>query len=102
MKKKEFHWNVFVWDVNKDEIESHDVGRRFMTEYKSLKKKERENLDISAFLDRTAKYYFRAKCEYEMICCGWPKFKNEHKLDVYEQLKANWDNFVTAFETAIS
>ena len=96
-KKNEFHWNVMVWDINKDALVSYDVGPHFTCEYKALKKKERDNLNISKFLDDIARYNFWAKCEYEMICTSWPKFKNEHKLDVYEQLKINWDNFVGAF-----
>lgn len=97
-KKNEFHWNVMLWDFNEDELVSYDVGPCFTYEYKALKKKERDNLDVADFLDNMARYHFWAKCEYEIICTGWPKSKNEHKLDVYEQLKTNWDNFVNAFK----
>lgn len=100
-RRNEFHWNVMVWNVNRDELDSYDVGPCFVREYKELKKKERVGLDVDKFLDRTARYYFWAKCEYEMVCAGWPKFKNERKFDVYEQLKVNWDNFVDAFARSV-
>lgn len=101
-RKYDFHWNVLSWDMNKDELVPYDVGSTFINEFKSLSKKERDSVNVEEFLDSNARYHFWAKCEYEMVCTGWPKSKNEHKLDVYEQLKANWDNFVKTFKMAIS
>lgn len=50
--------------------------------------------DVVAFkLDRLCAYYFWSKCEHEVVVSGWPNGKNERKIDVYEQLKANWGVF---------
>lgn len=38
-------------------------------------------------------YYFWSKCEYEVIVTGWPDTKTERKIDIYQQLDANWDVF---------
>lgn len=38
-------------------------------------------------------YYFWAKCEWEVVVSGWPNEKVSRKIDIYEQLLANWDIF---------
>lgn len=38
-------------------------------------------------------YYFWSKCEYEVVIQGWPNKDTEKKIDVYEQLEANWNIF---------
>lgn len=49
---------------------------------------------IEMRLDRLCMYYFWAKCEYEVIVSAWPPREgSEEKIDIYDQLKANWDIF---------
>lgn len=38
-------------------------------------------------------YYFWSKCEYEILVKQWVGKEAETKLDVFEQLNANWDSF---------
>lgn len=38
-------------------------------------------------------YYFWSKCEYEVVVTGWPDTKTEKKIDIYQQLEANWEIF---------
>lgn len=38
-------------------------------------------------------YYFWSHCEYEVVIQGWPNKDTEKKIDVYEQLEANWNIF---------
>ena len=38
-------------------------------------------------------YYFWSKCEYEVIVTGWPDTKTERKIDIYQQIAANWEIF---------
>jgi hypothetical protein len=50
-------------------------------------------------LRRKCMYFFWSKCEYEVIVTGWPDTKTEKKIDIYQQLDANWDIFKnTVFE----
>ncbi len=44
-------------------------------------------------LDAECRYYFWSKCEHECIVKAWPETDSEYKLDVYEQLRSNWDVF---------
>lgn len=49
---------------------------------------------IETRLDRLCMYYFWSKCEYEVIVSAWPpRDGSEEKIDIYDQLKANWDIF---------
>lgn len=101
MKKKntDIKWNVWIWDFNHDSLEAYDVMPRFVSEYNRLKPKDRPDTleDTSKWLKSEARYNFWAKCEYEMIIHGWPEQKNDSKVDVYDQLKMNWDVFVEYF-----
>lgn len=38
-------------------------------------------------------YYFWSKCEYEVMVTGWPDTNTERKIDIYQQLDANWELF---------
>ena len=49
---------------------------------------------IEMRLERLCMYYFWSKCEYEVIVSAWPPREgSEEKIDIYDQLKANWDIF---------
>lgn len=118
MKKKELKkFFVLNWNFNQDKIERYDVlpylRRCYEERVKQWKKdlkskrfqtriangwvdleyhKAPENWDeFKTFLDSVSRYQFWARCEYEMICHGWPVKKNTHKLDIYEQIKMNLD-----------
>jgi hypothetical protein len=43
------------------------------------------------FITNSSQYQFWSRCEYEIICHGWPAQKKEHKLDVHEQIMMNID-----------
>lgn len=60
--------------------------------------KFRDNLTcIDDFLEekfkRECMYYFWSKCEYEVVIQSWPSKDIEKKIDVYDQLEANWNIF---------
>ena len=78
---------VLTWNFNSDRLVHYDVLPYFRRNcakcdnYKSFKGE----------VERTSRYKFWARCEYEMICSGWPVQKNEYKLDVHEQVMMNID-----------
>ena len=47
--------------------------------------------DFKNFVKIKSQYQFWGRCEYEMICHGWPVRKNTYKLDVHEQIMMNLD-----------
>jgi len=98
-KKENLEWNVLMWDFNQDALITVDIVPFFKNCLKSVKKNDRPKTkeEFNEFIKKEAKYYFWAKCEYEMIIHGWPKQKNNEKVDVYNQLVLNWDVFIDNF-----
>ena len=100
-------FNVLLWDFNRDELEYYDVLPYLRDRYEERKKRSKKvgkNKEVSKFwkvpetLDEFKEFVkdesmhqFWARCEYEMICHGWPVRKNDHKLDVHEQIMMNLD-----------
>lgn len=114
MKKQFF---VLVWDANTDSLKHYDVlpylrevykrrkevwkTTRKSKEFQKTLKEDPLNLkyykipktynEFMEFVDSESHYMFRARCEWEMICHGWPIQKQDYKLNVYEQIKMNLD-----------
>lgn len=64
-------------------------------EYKKCKSlDELIEYSLEERLDKMCMYYFWSKCEYEVIVSAWPpRDGSEEKIDIYAQLRANWDIF---------
>lgn len=99
-------FNVLRWDFNTDSIECYDVIPYLMERYEERKKrsKRKKNGEINKynfvpktveefkdFIESESRYMYWSRCEYEMICHGWPVQKNEYKIDVHEQIMMNID-----------
>ena len=103
-------FNVLLWDFNSDGLEHYDVIPYFVDRYnervkrykKASKRKDfdpnneylkvPETLeDFKKFIKDESRYQFWSRCQYEMICHGWPVQKNDYKLDVHEQIMMNID-----------
>ena len=103
-------FNVLTWDFNSDSLEYYDVIPYLRNSYKERVKRfkkasKRKDFDpnnewykvpetledFKKFIKNESMHQFWARCEYEMICHGWPVKKNAHKLDVYEQIMMNID-----------
>lgn len=117
MSKELKKFYVLNWDSFKDTVSHYDVLPYFRDAYKNRveswkraqkskrfqKNVESLQVDISyykapetrdefkKFILDESRYMFWAKCEYEMICHGWPVEKKDYKLDVHEQVKMNID-----------
>lgn len=109
MKPKVF--NVLLWDFNSDSLTYYDVLPYFRDCYKhrknrkpgkgnSLTKSPEFNdyfnvpktlEEFKKFVQQESLYQFWSRCQYEMICHGWPVQKKDHKLDVHEQIMMNID-----------
>ena len=96
-------WKVFFGDFNSGKIEEYNVFDHFsfLEDCKKNYKKNKEDKEkFEEQLKRDAMYYFWSKCEWEIILSHWPPNKNssdkfkDRKIDVYDQLKLNWDSFV--------
>ena len=91
---------LYAYKIGFDEIQLE--LRKFFQEKLtwSIEFKRCKNMDelieytVEKQLDRQCMYYFWAKCEYEVIVSAWPpKDGSDRKIDIYTQLKENWDIF---------
>lgn len=86
-------------ELNGDDEAFKKIVNSLLWDEKKRNKKYTPDELIEMELRRKCMYYFWAKCEYEVIVTGWPDTKTEKKIDIYEQLDANWETFKTmAFE----
>lgn len=89
-------FNVMLWDFNLDTIVPYDVMPYFLDCYKEKKKRKSQPTpetfdDFKKLVESESRYRFWARCEYEMICHGWPKRKNDLKIDIHQQVMMNID-----------
>ena len=91
-------WYVYYHSWNEDKIEPFNVFDHgsFLED---CKKNAKKNIhDYDAFceqLRRDAMYYYWSKCEWEIIIAPWIPRKEDIdiKIDVYDQLRLNWEAF---------
>lgn len=77
--------NVFDYVFIKEELD------------KIAKRKPEKRPDFNTFnkeINSLMIYHFWGRCEYEFIISSWPSGRWETKVDVYEQIKLNWDLFI--------
>lgn len=119
-----FKWNVYLYNINKREIVSYNVFNHssFFNEIINLPTYNRKKFEDQ--LRRIMQYYFWSKSEMEIVLTSWPPYIDPqeydritkeinnrraenrefrvcnvsptvfHKIDVYDQLMMNWDQFV--------
>lgn len=89
-------WNVWRDELNTNKIQpfnvfNHCSFRRAVLDIfnKCLRMDEFEEM-----IDKEAMYYFWCKSEYEVMIGGLFERGQKTKIDVYSQLKLNWDRFI--------
>ena len=89
-------WKVFVEDYNHGKIVEYDImGEYLSDEIKGIIKKVESYEEFKERLNSILMYHFWSKCEWEVIITGWPPSERveERKVDVYEQIKLNFEVF---------
>lgn len=89
-------WYVYYHDVNAKEIKVLNIfnHRAFKT---AVWKHLQECTDRSDFSEQVRGelfYYFGCKCEYEVLICSWCGDYADSKVDIYSQVRLNFDVFV--------
>lgn len=94
---RKLHWNVLAEDFNTHEIVSYDIFSHysFVSDLKKALKKAKDEEELLEMVKSDLRYYFWAKCEHEIVVDGlFDKDGSEkRKIDVYEQVMLNWDQF---------
>lgn len=132
MKNNPLVWMVKEYDFNASKIVDENILKYSLELIKKLKKKSKDKVEFSEFLDREMMWRYWSKCEHELIISvddnqcvylkpfigneqvylnvtsdksfDWLNFANLHikrqiflseaKIDVYDQLKYRWEEFV--------
>lgn len=97
MNKIELTWNVIRYNFNQNQISHFNVFDHVSFKEDILKKFKKHYSDKEKFIEElrsSAMYYFWCKSEYEIIISPWLGSKDvERKIDIYYQLRLNWDVF---------
>lgn len=89
-------WYTYIYDFNAKEIKPYNVFTHvaYLRKILELYLESTSWEDFKKEVDRWTQYYFWSKCEYELILSSWPNKEEEIKIDIYDQLKLNWDKFI--------
>lgn len=90
-------WNVFYYDSRTKEIKISNVFNhsKYKKEVEELLQQCTSLEDFSDELKNITAYYFWSKCEWETVIHPWVgDEKAAKKVDVFWQLKNNWDRFI--------
>ena len=88
-------WNVFCSDFSTGEIKPHNVlhGRENLIQ--ELKTKSASREEFEKMLRSEMIYHYWSKAEWEVVISPWcARGNKETKIDIFDQLKLNWDRFV--------
>lgn len=85
-----------VIKVNNGRFEPFDVVPFFVNKYNDLPKtrKPATLADFRYWVEKTSKYFFWCRTEYEIILKDWPCQKESEKWDIHRQLMMNFDLLV--------
>lgn len=88
-------WNVFYHDFNKGKIIKFNIFDHggFKKEVQDHLQKCKTLQEFEKELSTSLMYYFWAKCEYEIIIGPWIGSAKEVKIDIYTQVRLNWEIF---------
>lgn len=90
------NWNVYYYNQNIDTIEPFNVfsHRGFYRAVLDIFNKYQHMDEFEEAVDKEAMYYFWCKAEYEVFVSDWFKGDAKAKIDIYDQLKLNWNRFI--------
>lgn len=89
-------WNVIYYNFNRKKIMAYNIFSHggFEEDVRSILNKRLERKDFDEALKRSLRYYFWAKCEWEIVISPWVGDENAAvKKDVFWQVMNNWPVF---------
>lgn len=89
-------YNVYYHSYNDNQIKTFNVLRENGVIYNFIKEHRKKDMSKEEFNDalkRECMYWYWSKCEWEIVIKQWVGKEVEEKIDVYHQLKMNWNVF---------
>lgn len=96
-------WNVFVDNINANEIEVHNVFEhgRFMNDLVQIKKKCKEFIDFEKQVDKSLMYFYWSKSEWEIVVTSFPPYINKEELESLnkerDECMKNYGRFIRTY-----
>lgn len=92
----ELRWMVYYHNINKDKIVPWNIFEHwsFRREVLDLLKQECKRDGFAVEVQRSLRYYFWSKSEYEVVIKQWVGKEAETKIDVCDQVLLNFEPFV--------
>ena len=89
-------WNVWGNDLNTNKIKPFNIFNpySFNKAVTDIFSKRLRMDEFEEMIDKEAMYYFWCKTEYEVEIGGLFEREEKTKIDIYSQLKLNWDRFI--------
>lgn len=91
-------WNVYYDEFNQNKIVPLNIFKHhtFNQDVLKLLKSDLTKEQFKEELDRKLLYSFWSKCEYEttIYMASWVGQSKPIKIDIYSQVKLNWNRFV--------
>lgn len=94
---KTLTWNVYYYNINQKKVEIKNIFTHGGLQ-KDLEKirKIADKQEFAEQLRRSLMYWYWSKAEWEVVVTPWGLSSDIGcvKIDVYDQVKMNWDHFV--------
>lgn len=90
-------WIVYYYSINEKQIKTFNIFNHdsFNKEVKEHLRKSKTKKEFEKKLNSTLLYYYWSKCEWEVLIVPWVGEKDVSiKIDIYSQVKNNWEIFV--------
>lgn len=90
-------WYVYRYNSNRKKIEEYNIFNHgsFMEDVSTLLQPGFSKDYFEHRLRALLQYYFWSKCEHEiLISSQFRDEKSAQKVDIYSQVRLNWDKFV--------
>lgn len=85
-----FHYKVLKFNHTTKEIEFWDIGPTLYQIYKDFPNPCSYTRFKKLLHDRLLSQFWK-RCEYEVVVSDWPNQTQKRKIDIFEQIKENWD-----------
>lgn len=88
-------WKVWKYNYNTKKIEQYNALTGFENTIQRIRENCEGKEDFANQLDKEFMYQYWSRCQYEVLIKPWVGDEAvERKVDIYEQLKMNWDAVV--------
>lgn len=90
-------WNVYLYDSNSNEMVVWNIfnhGGFYNDVQQALQIQFLSDEEFEEVIQRSLRYFFWSRCEYEVLLASWPGREILEKIDIFQQVMINWNHFI--------